>query len=170
MFWQALSPNTPCWQGCCALALLGHSTTVLFITISDNNLPSPLAGRGDQHAHHWLITGAVLFVKSPDSRFEIRVFEKTEYRMGSPQYGRVDILNSPCDTEGYSLGEILAFSPDSRFLAIDELVSWRRHPRTRVIVFELAAGNEFVAHEQTPGIAQIFPLLCFVESAFAPHG
>ena len=107
---------------------------------------------GDGHTHHWLITGAVLFVKSPDSRFEIRVFEKTEYRMGSPQYGRVDILNSPCDTEGYSLGEILAFSPDSRFLAIDELVSWRRHPHTRVIVFELAAGNEFVAHEQTPGI------------------
>ena len=91
-------------------------------------------------------------MKSPDGQYELRIFEKSEYRMGSPQYGRVDILNSPCTTDDHRLGEVVAFSPDSRFLAIDELVSWRDYPHTRAVVFELATGKDYVAHEQSPGI------------------
>jgi len=91
---------------------------------------------------------------SPDGRYGLRRGELSEIRMGSPQFGPVEVLGSPCSTHGRSFGQAGAFSEDSRHLAIEELVS-HDPPATRVIVFDLASGSELVAHNQAPGFIRL---------------
>jgi hypothetical protein len=87
---------------------------------------------------------------SPDGRYGLRRGELSELRMGSPKFGPVEVLGSPCSTDGRRFGRAGAFSEDSRHLAIEELVS-HDPPATRVIVFDLASGSELVVHDQAPG-------------------
>lgn len=89
-------------------------------------------------------------VWSPDGRYGLRRGELSEIRMGSPQFGPVEVLGSPCSTHGRHFGQAGAFSEDSRHLAIEELVN-DDPPATRVIVFDLASGSEHVVHDQAPG-------------------
>lgn len=76
---------------------------------------------------------------SPDSQYEVVKHDYGEVRMGSPEFGRIEILGATFDTSGQEFGESMAFSSDSRFLAIEQLASTApdaRDPHTRAVVFD----------------------------------
>jgi hypothetical protein len=89
-------------------------------------------------------------LRSPDGAYEIVRDEFLEIRMGSPTFASLEIVGSACATAGRSFGEAVRFSPDSRYLAVEELLK-TSPPETRAVVFDLRRGSEWVAHVQAPG-------------------
>jgi hypothetical protein len=71
-------------------------------------------------------------------------------RMGSPQYGQLILDGEPIarDVEH----ESLTWSDDRRFLAGQQLVSWRQGPRTRVVVIDAERRIELAAAPPTQGL------------------
>src|SRR5262245_38585181 len=69
-------------------------------------------------------------------RIRARGKEPEEFRMGSPQYGRL-VLDGEELTGAYSIeSRSLLWSADGTRLAAQELVSWQATPKTRVAVFD----------------------------------
>lgn len=90
---------------------------------------------------------------SPDGRFEVVCSGFMEVRMGSPLLGSIEVRGLKRRFDGRQFGEAMAFSPDSRFFAIAELVDGGCDgPISRVVVLELSANREFVATPSAPGL------------------
>ena len=94
-------------------------------------------------------------MKSPDGRYELVMHDFWEVRMGSPIFGRIEILGGEVDTSG-EFGEPAAFSPDSRFLATEELVDALSGLHTRVVVFGLERRRRIIIHDLNPGCIRGF--------------
>jgi len=101
----------------------------------------------------WLIWDVRQSMKSPDGSIEVLRGELAEVRMGSPLFGSIDIPAMPFRLGGRAFGEATAFSPDSRFFAIAELVEAARSgPISRVIVFDFKQKRERVAKQADAGL------------------
>jgi hypothetical protein len=74
-----------------------------------------------------------------------------EIRMGSPVFGRIEIVGSKFRPEGRSFGDAMSFSPDSRFLAISELID-ASQPSSRVVVFDLKKKIERIVFSREPSL------------------
>jgi hypothetical protein len=90
-------------------------------------------------------------MKSPDGRFEVVCSDYGEIRMGSPEFGSIQIVGSSFSPKGRSFGDAMSFSPDSRYLAISELVE-AAHPSSRVIVFDRKRKIEWIVFARDPGL------------------
>lgn len=78
-----------------------------------------------------------------------------EVRMGSPEFGRIEIRGALLDTSG-EFGVPMAFSHDSRFLATEQLVDTVPGPHTRVVVFDLDRQARIIVHDQNSGFVRQF--------------
>ena len=93
-------------------------------------------------------------MESPDGRRTVIKRDYREIRMGSPLFGQVRVEGGHARTGSRDFGEAMAFSPDSRYLAIDEIVGVTRDggPHTRVVVFDLELEKEYVVHDEQGGL------------------
>lgn len=94
-------------------------------------------------------------MKSANGKFEVVTHDYGEVRMGSPEFGRIEIHGVSLDTNG-EFGAAMAFSPDSRFLATEELVGTIPGPHTRAVVFDLERRRRILIHDQNPGFIRRF--------------
>ena len=94
-------------------------------------------------------------MNSPDGKYQVEQIDYHEVRMGSPLYGSIKISGTNMDTSG-QYGETMAFSPDSRFLAVEELVDTSQGPHTHAVVFEFSRKRKIIVHVQNPGIIRRF--------------
>jgi hypothetical protein len=78
------------------------------------------------------------------------VRDPTELRMGSPQYGELILDGEPIadDIEH----ESLTWSDDRRLLAAQQLVSWGKGPRSRIVVIDTERRVELAATAPTQGL------------------
>lgn len=97
-----------------------------------------------------------LYMISPDGKFEVAMHDYGEVRMGSPRFGRIEIRGAHFSTGGREFGEAMSFSPDSRFLAVEELVGTVPDPHTRVVVFDFERRRQVIVHDQNPGFVRRF--------------
>jgi len=82
-------------------------------------------------------------MKSPDGRYEVKKSRYTEVRMGSPEFGKLTIEGCSVNLRGRRFGHPVCFSPDSRYLAIQELkITPEGAPDTRLLLIDLAAGRQ----------------------------
>jgi hypothetical protein len=93
-------------------------------------------------------------MKSPDGRRQVIKSDYTELRMGSPRFGSITVKGGKALTSGRTFGESMAFSGDSRYLAIEEFVGTTRDhgPHTRALVFDLDRSREYTAHDEPGGL------------------
>ena len=72
--------------------------------------------------------------------------------MGSPQYGELILDGEPIadDIEH----ESLTWSEDRRLLAAQQLFSWRKGPRTRLVVIDTEKRVELAATPPTQGLCE----------------
>lgn len=61
-------------------------------------------------------------MRSPNGRCTVTKIDYNETRMGGPLTGRIHIDGGHAKTGEREFGEAMAFGPDSRYLAIGELV------------------------------------------------
>lgn len=94
-------------------------------------------------------------LKSPNGRYEVVVSDYFEIRGGSPLFGRIRIVGASFETDQDCFGEPMAFSADSRFLALEDLVD-ANVPHTRAVVFDFDRCQRIVVHEQNPGFVRRF--------------
>jgi hypothetical protein len=90
-------------------------------------------------------------MKSPNGKIEVVCSDYGEIRMGSPEFGNIKIVGTSFSTNGRSFGDAMAFSPDSRYFAIAELVDASR-PSTRVVAFDLKRKAERIVFVRDPGL------------------
>ena len=95
-------------------------------------------------------------MKSPDGRRSVVKHDYIEFRMGGPLIGQINVDGGRAKTAKRDFGDAMAFSPDSRYLAIGEFVGETRDggPNTRVVVFDLELEKEYVVHEEYGGLIQ----------------
>ena len=93
-------------------------------------------------------------MKSPDGRRTVVKRDYSEVRMGGPLIGRIRVDGGRAKTGEREFGEAMAFSPDSRYLAIGEIVGETREgdPHSRVVVFDLDLEKEQVVHDEYGGL------------------
>jgi hypothetical protein len=93
-------------------------------------------------------------MNSPDGHRKVIKAEYSEVRMGSPPFGAITVTGGHAHTKGRMFGEPMAFSRDSRYLAVEELmgVTSDGGPHTRVVVFDLDKSTEFVVHDERGGL------------------
>jgi hypothetical protein len=93
-------------------------------------------------------------MKSPDGRRQVIKSNYMELRMGSPRFGSITVKGGKALTSGRTFGESMAFSRDSRYLAIEEFVGTTRDhgPHTRALVFDLDRSQECTAHDEPGGL------------------
>jgi hypothetical protein len=95
-------------------------------------------------------------MKSPNGQYEVVQQDYGEVRMGSPLFGRIEIRGASINTSGQEFGEPMAFSPDSRFLAAEQLVGTNPNPHTRAVVFDIERRCQIIVHDQNPGFVRRF--------------
>jgi len=95
-------------------------------------------------------------MKSPNGQYNVILHNYGEVRMGSPSFGRIEIQGSSFNTNNQEFGEPMAFSPDSRFLAAEQLVNTMPGPHTRAIVFDFEKKRQIIVHNQNPGLLRRF--------------
>lgn len=93
-------------------------------------------------------------MKSPDGRRTVIKHDYTEVSMGGPLIGSIRIDGGRAKTRNREFGEAMAFSPDSRYLAISEILGETRDggPHSRVVVFDLELEKEYVVHDEYGGL------------------
>ena len=94
-------------------------------------------------------------MKSPNGRYTVKKIDYNETRMGGPLIGRIRIDGSRARTEEREFGEAMAFSPDSRYFAVGELIGVTKDnagPHTQVVVFDLELVKEYVVHDEYGGL------------------
>ncbi|MEP6754414.1 MAG: hypothetical protein ABJA67_02850, partial [Chthonomonadales bacterium] len=92
---------------------------------------------------------------SPDGRMEVVKSYYIEIRMGSPVFGGFSIRGTDMDTSG-RFGEAMAFSCDSRYLAMEELISVDPGPHAQAVIFDLEQKRKLVVYDQNPGFVRGF--------------
>ena len=93
-------------------------------------------------------------MKSPNGKYEVALNDYGEIRMGSPEFGRIEIRGASFDTSAKEFGVPMAFSFDSRFLATEELVGTVPGPHTRVLVFDFERQRQIFVHDQNSGFVR----------------
>ena len=94
-------------------------------------------------------------MKSPNGRCTVTKIDYNETRMGGPLIGRIRIEGGRAKTGEREFGEAMAFSPDSRYFAIGELVGVTEDdagPHSQVVVFDLDLGKDHVVHDEYGGL------------------
>ncbi len=93
-------------------------------------------------------------MKSPDGRRTVVKRDYNEVRMGGTLIGRIHVEGGHAKTGDRDFGEAMAFSPDSRYLAVGEIVGETRDggPHSRVVVFDLEYDKEHVVHDEYGGL------------------
>lgn len=73
--------------------------------------------------------------------------------MGSPLFGSIEVRGLKRRFDGRRFGEAMAFSPDSRWFAIAELIDTGSDgPISRAIVLQLALDREYIASPSVQGL------------------
>ena len=96
-------------------------------------------------------------MKSPNGLYTVRKIDYNETRMGGPLIGRIRIDGGRAKTGEREFGEAMAFSPDSRYFAVGELIGVTKDnagPHTQVVVFDLELAKEYVVHDEYGGLIQ----------------
>ena len=94
-------------------------------------------------------------MKSPNGRSTVIKIDYNETRMGGPLIGRIRVEGGRAKTGEREFGEAMAFSPDSRYLAVGELIGVTKDnagPHSQVVVFDLELGKEYVVHDEYGGL------------------
>ena len=94
-------------------------------------------------------------MKSPNGRYSVTKIDYNETRMGGPLIGQIRIEGARTKTGEREFVEAMAFSPDSRYLAIGELVGLTADdsgPHSQVVVFDLELAREHVVHDEYGGL------------------
>ncbi len=80
-------------------------------------------------------------LQSPDGKYAIeRQDDFSEIGMGSPTFGHIIFRGADLQFPDSLFGEAVVFSPDSRFVALEQLVGTRPF-RTQLIAVELPRGT-----------------------------
>ena len=94
-------------------------------------------------------------MKSPDGRRTVVKHDYIEAPMGGSLVGQIQVDGGRAKTGKRDFGEAMAFSPDSRYLAIGEIIGdMRDRPHSRVVVFDLELEKEYVVHDEDGGFIQ----------------
>ena len=96
-------------------------------------------------------------MKSPNGRSTVIKIDYNETRMGGPLIGRLRVDGGRAKTGEREFGEAMEFSPDSRYLAVGELIGVTKDnagPHSQVVVFDLELGKEYVVHDEYGGLIQ----------------
>ena len=108
---------------------------------------------GDRLTEFNLQVNPLAIIVSPDRKCSVeRHDDYGEIGMGSPWFGHITVKGATIQFPNSLFGEAVAFSPDSRFLALEELVETRPF-RTKLIVIELARPKIFIVRVQSQGMA-----------------
>ena len=94
-------------------------------------------------------------MKSPNGRYTVTKIDYNESRMGGPLIGRLRVDGGRAKTEEREFGEAMAFSPESRYLAVGEFVGLTADnsgPHSQVVVFDLELAEEYVVHDEYGGL------------------
>ena len=92
-------------------------------------------------------------IQSPDGNYAVQKHDDYgEIGMGSPAFGHLTIKGAEGQLPERLYGEAIVFSPDSRFVALEELVETRPF-RTKLIVVELPRCRIFTVRLQPLGTA-----------------
>lgn len=90
---------------------------------------------------------------SPDGKYSIEPHDDFgEIAMGSPSFGHITLRGTDGPLPDNLYGRTFLFSPDSRFVALEELVGARQFS-TKLIVVELPHCKIFVVRLQEQGTA-----------------
>jgi hypothetical protein len=91
-------------------------------------------------------------MKSPDNKYEVQKIDYNEVRMGSPLFGSLKVKGSPVNLKGRLFGEPMCISPDSKYLAVQELnIGKDGSPNTKLVLIDLAIGNEITVRHLSGG-------------------
>ena len=94
---------------------------------------------------------AFAIITSPDGKYSVEQHEDFgEIGMGSPLFGHITINGTDARLSDGFYGEPVVFSPDSRFVALEELVETSPF-RTRLVVVELPKGKMHLVRLQPRG-------------------
>ena len=92
-------------------------------------------------------------IQSPDGKYAVEQHDDFgEIGMGSPAFGHITFRGADVQFPDYLFGEAVVFSPDSRFVALEQLVETRPF-RTKLIAVELPRGTVHFIHLQPQGTA-----------------
>jgi hypothetical protein len=92
-------------------------------------------------------------IYSPDGRYSVELQDDYgEIGMGSPAFGHIVFRGTDTQFPDYLFGEAILFSPDSRFVALEQLVETRPF-RTKLIAVELPRGTVHFIRLQPQGTA-----------------
>jgi uncharacterized protein len=95
-------------------------------------------------------------VISADGRRAVVKSNYREIRIGAPSFGEIAVTGGQAATSGRVFGEAMAFSDDSRYLGLAEYAGLTDDGglHTRVVVFDLDEGTEFLAFDQPGGLIE----------------
>src|SRR5204863_9986789 len=92
-------------------------------------------------------------IHSPDGRYSVEQQDDYgEIGMGSPAFGHIILRGTDAQFPDNLFGEAVLFSPDSRFVAVEQLVETRPF-RTKLIAVELPRGTVHFIRLQPQGTA-----------------
>lgn len=92
-------------------------------------------------------------IQSPDGKYSVEQHDDYgEIGMGSPAFGHITFRGADVQFPDYLFGETILFSPDSRFVALEQLVDYRPF-RTKLIAVELPRGTVHFIRLQPQGTA-----------------
>jgi hypothetical protein len=90
-------------------------------------------------------------IQSPDGKYVVEKHDDyDEIGMGSPAFGHISIRGADVQFSDQLFGEAVVFSPDSRFVALEQLVETRPF-RTKLITVELPRGTVHFIRLQPQG-------------------
>jgi hypothetical protein len=99
------------------------------------------------------IMSAFARIQSPDAKYSVELHEDFgEIGMGSPLFGHITIRGTEGQLPDRLYGETVVFSPDSRFVALEELFGTSPF-RTKLVVVELPRCTVFTVRVQPQGRA-----------------
>ena len=92
-------------------------------------------------------------IQSPDGKYSVEQHDDFgEIGMGSPSFGHITIHGAKAQPPDKLYGVAVVFSPDSRFVALEELFETTPF-RTKLIVVELPRCKVFTVRVQPQGTA-----------------
>lgn len=92
-------------------------------------------------------------IQSPDGKYAVTLQDDYgEIGMGSPSFGHITFRGTNVQFPDYRFGEAVVFSPDSRFVALEQLEESRPF-RTKLIAIELPRGTVYFIRLQPRGTA-----------------
>ena len=91
-------------------------------------------------------------MKSPNGQYEVERIPGKEVRMDGMEFGRFRIKGASFDTSKMTVGNPIEFSPDSRFLAVAQLVGTVPGPHSRALIFDFEQHRQIHVHDKNPGV------------------